>query len=88
MKRGLKEAVFMVKLVLWLLGTRLGTLLLCGSLSLSRGFPFVSKFSEMSLDKREEALKRWNREKFFIILRMAFVMVRIFCTLVFYSWVI
>lgn len=86
-KRCLDEAVFLVKLVLWLLATRLGTLLLCRSLSLSRGFPFINKFSEMTVEKREEALKRWSREKTISYLRVAFVVFKILCFFVFYSTV-
>ncbi|ONK70755.1 uncharacterized protein A4U43_C04F1190 [Asparagus officinalis] len=84
-ERGLKEGIFLVRLILWLLATRLGTLLLCGSLSLRRGFPFIYNFSGMTLEKREEALKRWSREKSFVFLRLAFAMLKIFCYFVFYS---
>ncbi|KAJ6817469.1 long-chain-alcohol oxidase FAO1-like [Iris pallida] len=86
-KRCLKEAVFLVRLVLWLLATRLGTLLLCGSLGLQRGFPFICKFTDMTVEKREEVLKKWNREKTFRLLRLAFVMVRIVCLYIFYSMI-
>ncbi|XP_010934290.2 long-chain-alcohol oxidase FAO2 [Elaeis guineensis] len=84
-KRGLREAVLLVKLVLWLLATKLGTLVLCGSLSLCGEFPFINKFSDMSVEKREEVLKRWNKENIFIPLRMVFVMVKVFCLHIFYS---
>ncbi|ONK70749.1 uncharacterized protein A4U43_C04F1130 [Asparagus officinalis] len=88
-KRGTKEGIFLVRLILWLLGTRLGTLLLCGSsLSLRREFPFINKFSEMTVDKREAVLKRWSREKSFVFLRLTFLMVKSFCLFVFYSMVI
>ncbi|KAJ6828782.1 long-chain-alcohol oxidase FAO1-like [Iris pallida] len=86
-KRCQKEAVFLVRLVLWLLATRLGTLLLCGSLSLRRGFPFVCKFSDMAVEKREEVLKRWNRGETLRLLRLAFVTVRIVCLFIFYSMI-
>ena len=86
-KRGLREAVLLVKLVLWLLATKLGTLVLCGSLSLCGEFPFINKFSDMSVEKREEVLKRWNKENIFIPLRMVFVMVKVFCLHIFYSMV-
>ncbi|XP_072962838.1 long-chain-alcohol oxidase FAO2-like [Typha angustifolia] len=83
-KRFLREAVFIVRLALWLLSTRLGTLLLCGSVCLRHGFPFISKFSDMPVEKREEVLKRWNREKFFP-LRMVFVTLKVLTLYVFYS---
>ncbi|XP_008785203.2 long-chain-alcohol oxidase FAO2-like [Phoenix dactylifera] len=84
-KRGLREAVLLVKLVLWLLATKLGTLVLCGFLSLRGGFPFINKFSDMPVEKREEVLKRWNKENFFIPLRIVFVMVKVFSLHIFYS---
>ena len=31
---------------------------------------FINKFSEMILEKTKEVLKRWNREKSFVILRI------------------
>ena len=73
MKRDLKEAIFLVRLVLWLFATRLGILLIYESLSLCRGFPFINKFLEMIPEKREKVLKRWNREKSFVIFRITFV---------------
>ncbi|KAJ0970445.1 hypothetical protein J5N97_023322 [Dioscorea zingiberensis] len=84
-KRGIKEGVALFSLVLWLLGTRLGTLLLCGTLSLSKGFPFINSFSDMALDKREQVLKRWTKEKVFIPLKLVFVLAKIFCFYTFYS---
>ncbi|OAY85848.1 Long-chain-alcohol oxidase FAO2 [Ananas comosus] len=84
-KRCLSEAVSLVRIVLWILSTRIGTLLLCGSLCLRRGFPFVNKFADMPLKKREEVLQRWNRETFFFPLRLAFVVVKILCVYIFYS---
>nr|XP_010920358.1 long-chain-alcohol oxidase FAO2 [Elaeis guineensis] len=84
-KRGLKEALLLVKLVLWLLATKLGTLVLCRSLSLCGRFPFINKFSDMPIEKREEAFKRWNKENFFTPLRLVFVMVKVFCLYIFYS---
>lgn len=86
-RRGQKEAVALVKLVLWVLATRLGTLVLCGSLSLSWRFPFINKFSDMPVEKREHILMKWNREKSFIFLRLVFVIVKVFCLYVFYSMV-
>lgn len=87
-KRSISEGLVLVKIVLWLLSTRLGTLVLCGTLSLHRGFPFINKFSDMSLDKREEVLKRWTKGKCFKTLRMVFLMVKIICFFVFFSMVI
>ncbi|KAF3456482.1 hypothetical protein FNV43_RR01132 [Rhamnella rubrinervis] len=52
-KRALKEAVILVRVVLWILSTRLGSLLLCGSLCLGEKWPFIYDFSSMSLENRE-----------------------------------
>ncbi|KAF6145590.1 hypothetical protein GIB67_037623 [Kingdonia uniflora] len=85
MKRGLPEAVFVVKLVLKLLSTRLGTLLLCGSLSFKKSFPYINKFSDISLENRERVLQRWSRETYFTTLRIIFVMLKIFCFFIYLS---
>ncbi|PKA65101.1 Long-chain-alcohol oxidase FAO2 [Apostasia shenzhenica] len=84
-RRGQKEGIYIVKIMLWILSFRLGTLLLCGSLSYRQGFPFINKFSEMSVEQREEILKRWSREKVFKPLRVVFLVVKIFCLYIFYS---
>ncbi|KAJ6421001.1 hypothetical protein OIU84_028390 [Salix udensis] len=44
MKSGLPEAVFLVRLVLWLLSTRLGTFFLCGSLCFGEKWPVLGDF--------------------------------------------
>ncbi|KAH7669787.1 long-chain-alcohol oxidase protein [Dioscorea alata] len=88
-KRGQREAVTLVGLVLWLLSTRFGTLILCGSLSFSGGFLFmIKKFSDMALEKREAVLQGWSKTKFFTPLRLVFFMVKIFCCYTFYSLVL
>ncbi|KAE7997860.1 hypothetical protein FH972_002459 [Carpinus fangiana] len=84
-KRGLPQAVFLVSLVLKMLSSRLGTLLLCGSLCFDRKWPFILNFSEISLEKREEILKKWSRERLLLPLRMLFVVFKIFCFYNFFS---
>lgn len=84
-KRGVKEINYLVKIVLWFLASRLGTFLLCGSLSFRKGFPFINRFSEISVENREEILKRWNEDRSFMIFRLVFVMVRVCCAYVFYA---
>lgn len=87
MKRGQKEGTLLIRIVLWILAFRLGTLLLCGSSSFSRRFPFINNFSDMTVEKREEVLKKWTREKVYIPLRMVFLMVKLFSAYVFYSMI-
>ncbi|KAM0941893.1 putative long-chain-alcohol oxidase [Dioscorea sansibarensis] len=87
-KRGQREAVSLVGLILWLLSTRFGTLILCGSLSFSGEFPFmIKKFSNMTVEKRETMLQRWSKAKFLTPLRFMFFKVKIFCCYTFYSLV-
>ncbi|VAI58588.1 unnamed protein product [Triticum turgidum subsp. durum] len=82
----LREALTLVRTVLWLLGTRLGTLALCGARCLSWSSPFVQRFAEMPVDRREDALRRWSRETMLPPLRLFFLLVKVFCLYVFYSW--
>lgn len=84
----LREALALVRAVLWLLGTRLGTLALCGGRCVSWGrWPFVLTFAEMPVERREEALGRWSRVTVLPPLRAFFLVVKVFCLYVFYSWV-
>ncbi|KAL3582589.1 hypothetical protein D5086_016921 [Populus alba] len=85
MKRGLREAVFLVRLVLWLLSTRLGTFLLCGSLCFGERWLCIKNFSSISLDKREKVLQKWFKRRFFTPIRAAFVYVKVLCVFVFFS---
>uniref|UniRef100_A0A0A0L884 Long-chain-alcohol oxidase n=1 Tax=Cucumis sativus TaxID=3659 RepID=A0A0A0L884_CUCSA len=84
-KRGLIEIVLLVRVVLWILATRLGTLLLCGSLCFCEKWPFVCKFSEMPLEKREEALRRWFKNKVFTPVRAALALIKLVFLYVFFS---
>ncbi|CAL4968168.1 unnamed protein product [Urochloa decumbens] len=87
--RCLPEALALVRGVLWLLGTRLGTLALCGwwsSRCLTWRFPFVRRFVELPVEEREEALRRWSRQTMIPPLRMFFLITKVFCLYVFYSW--
>ena len=87
-RKCLPEALALVRTVLWLLGTRLGSLALCGARScLSWRFPFVRRFDELPLEQREAALRRWSRQTLLLPLRMFFVIVKAICLHVFYSWV-
>ncbi|KAL6214506.1 hypothetical protein ACLB2K_013940 [Fragaria x ananassa] len=87
-KRGAPEAVGVLSFFLKVLSYRLGTLLVCGYPCLDKNWPFIHNFAEMSLEKREEALQRWSREKRLIPLRLLFVVVKIFCFFCFFSRIV
>ncbi|XP_065876496.1 long-chain-alcohol oxidase FAO2-like [Euphorbia lathyris] len=84
-ERGLPEVLLLVKLILKILSFRFGTLLLCGFQCLDWNWPFVHKFSEISLEKRETILQKWSRNRFFVPLRVMFAVVKIFTLFVFFS---
>lgn len=86
-KRPLIEAVILVRVLLFLLWTRLGTLFLCGSLSLSRQFPYVNSFSTISIDKREKILQSWLKNAVFIPIRLAIIYIKMICLYVYFSQV-
>ncbi|RLN20012.1 long-chain-alcohol oxidase FAO2-like [Panicum miliaceum] len=85
--RCIREAVALAWVVLWVLSTRVGTLLLCGRLCAGGGFPYVRKFADMPPERREAALQRWNRVRWLFPLRIAFAIVKILCHYVFYAMV-
>ncbi|KAI3951114.1 hypothetical protein MKW98_028518 [Papaver atlanticum] len=84
-KKGLTHGFIMVRLVLLMLSPRLGTLLLCGSLCFSKEFPFVKKFKDISLEKRDRILQNWSRSKYLILTRAAFAMIKSFCFYIFFT---
>ncbi|PON37719.1 Long-chain-alcohol oxidase [Parasponia andersonii] len=84
-KRAIIEGRLVVRLVLMLLATRLGTLLLCGSLCLGEKWPFINSFSRMSLEKREKVLQKWLKHKFLTPIRLAFLYVKVVCLYTFFS---
>ncbi|XP_057798155.1 long-chain-alcohol oxidase FAO2-like [Salvia miltiorrhiza] len=84
-KRGIPKAVVVVSLVLKLLSTRLGTLLLCGGASLDWKWPFLHKFSELSVSKREAILQKWSRGTLLLPLRTVFFMLKLTCFYTFFS---
>ncbi|KAE8076072.1 hypothetical protein FH972_014745 [Carpinus fangiana] len=86
-KRALKESLILVRVVLWLLATKLGTLLLCGSLCFCEEWPFILSFSRIPLEKREQVLQNWSRSRFLTPIRCAFVYIKILCLFVFFSQV-
>ncbi|XP_058770767.1 long-chain-alcohol oxidase FAO1-like [Vicia villosa] len=84
-ERALPEAFTIVRVILWMLSTWFGTLLLCGSLSLTNKWPFINTFSNISLQNREIVLQKWFRHRFFTPVRLAFLSIKIFCVIVFFS---
>ncbi|PIN04783.1 Glucose dehydrogenase/choline dehydrogenase/mandelonitrile lyase (GMC oxidoreductase family) [Handroanthus impetiginosus] len=84
-KRGLPKAVSAVSLVLKFLSTRIGTLLLCGRACLDWKWPFVHKFSELSIKKREAILQKWSRGTLFLPLRTVFFLIKVTCLYTFFS---
>lgn len=84
-RRALPEALILIRIVLVLLSTRLGTLLLCGRVCLSWKWPFIYKFSELSLDKREKVLQGWSRESYWTTLRVVFLVLKVVTVFVFFS---
>ncbi|XP_057499601.1 LOW QUALITY PROTEIN: long-chain-alcohol oxidase FAO1-like [Actinidia eriantha] len=86
-KRGFFEAVMLLRVVLTILSTRLGTFLLCGSLCFGDKWPFIYKFSQISQEKREKVIQKWFKNWFFTPIRLAFVFIKILCLYVFLSQV-
>ncbi|XP_021800094.1 long-chain-alcohol oxidase FAO1 isoform X2 [Prunus avium] len=84
-KRAFIEAVVLVRVVLWVLSTRLGTLLLCGSLCFGERWPFILNFSSLSLEKRERLLQKWFKHRFLTPIRLAFVYIKFLCLYIFFS---
>ncbi|XWS08762.1 hypothetical protein CRYUN_Cryun40dG0028700 [Craigia yunnanensis] len=84
-KRTFIESLTLVRVVLLLLSTRLGTLLLCGSLCLGDKWPYINYFSCMPLEKREKVLQRWFKHWLFTLIRVAFIYFKVFCLYAFFS---
>ncbi|XP_078427839.1 long-chain-alcohol oxidase FAO1-like [Wolffia australiana] len=72
----LPEAVHLMRFALWALSTRMGTLLLSGSVCVSQKFPFFSSYPELPLKKREKILQRWSRETFLRPVRIVFLLAK------------
>nr|AGC65582.1 fatty alcohol oxidase [Simmondsia chinensis] len=84
-RRALPEAVVAVRVALRLLSTRIGTLLLCGFRSLTWKWPFLLKFSQIQLHKREKILQSWSKQSFWTSLRVVFLLIKVVCCFVFFS---
>lgn len=86
-KRVLPEAVILVSIVLKLLSTRLGSLVLCGLVCLDWKWPLIHKFQELPLNQREKILQKWSTKNSFIPIRVVFVLLKVLCCFITYSWV-
>ncbi|KAL9225173.1 hypothetical protein vseg_001124 [Gypsophila vaccaria] len=75
----LLEGVILVRVVLWLLSTKLGTFLFCGTLCIGKQWPYFTKFSQLSLEKREKVLQIWSTNLFFSPLRLVFYFIKCVC---------
>ncbi|EOA16080.1 hypothetical protein CARUB_v10004212mg [Capsella rubella] len=85
-KNGRSEAVKVLRIILMILSFRFGTLLLCGSLCLDKSWPFVLKFSELPLDRREEILRKWSRKSGFLLpFRITFFLSKFYTLFYFFS---
>lgn len=82
---GLPEAVKLISVILMLLSTRLGSLLVCGFVCLKWRWPFILKFSELSVKQREEILLKWSKQSFIIPLRLVFVVLKVICCYITFS---
>lgn len=88
MRRGFFEAVILVRGLLKILSTRLGTLLLCGFLCLGNKWPYINKFSNIPLEKRVSVIQKWYKNRFLTPVRLAFVFVKFLCLYVFFTQVL
>lgn len=86
-KRGFLEARLLVRALLKILSTRMGSLLMCGSLSLSMEWPYLNKFSDISLEKRERVVQIWLRHWLLTPIRLAFVFLKFLVLFVFFTQV-
>lgn len=88
-KRAFIESVIVVRIVLVLLWTRVGSLLLCGRQCLGKEWPIINDFGSMGLEKREKVMQNWLKHGFlFTPIRAAFIYLKVFCLFVYFSRVI
>ncbi|OMO89880.1 putative electron carrier [Corchorus olitorius] len=86
-KRVEPKAISFIKTVLTLLSFRLGTLFLCGWLCCDLKWPFVHKFSEIPVEKREKILMKWSGKRHPLPLRAVFAFIKTYCLFIFFSMV-
>ncbi|GFP83381.1 long-chain-alcohol oxidase fao1 [Phtheirospermum japonicum] len=86
-KRGFLEAKILVRVMLKVLSTRLGTFLICGALSFGEKWPFLNRFSEIPLEKREKVVQKWFKHWLLTPVRLAFVFLKFLLLFVFFTQV-
>ncbi|ESQ36532.1 hypothetical protein EUTSA_v10006882mg [Eutrema salsugineum] len=85
--KAMPVTVKVVRIVLRLLTFRLGTLLLCGFVCLDKkNWPFLLKFSDISLDKREKVLQKWSTQWYNPLVRIAFMMIKAIFLFYYFTW--
>ena len=60
------EVVVLVRVVLWLLSTALGTFLLFGPKAVVWKLPFLCSFPRLSLQQRERCLRSWATSRLYL----------------------
>ncbi|KAJ0245150.1 Long-chain-alcohol oxidase FAO1 [Hirschfeldia incana] len=80
--------VTVVRIFLRLLTFRLGTLLLCGFVCLDKKnwSSLFLKFSDISLEKREKILQKWNVQWYNPLARIAFMMIKSIFLFYYFTW--
>ncbi|CAN8306323.1 unnamed protein product [Cochlearia groenlandica] len=85
--KAMPVTVTLVRVVLRILTFRLGTLLLCGLACLDKKrWPFLHKFSDISLEKREKILQKWNIQWYNPFARIAFMMIKAIFLFYYFTW--
>ncbi|KAL3506165.1 hypothetical protein ACH5RR_031547 [Cinchona calisaya] len=85
MKRGFLEGVILVRALLRILSTRIGTLLLCGVLCFGKKWPYINKFSNISVENREKVIQKWFKHRFLTPIRLPFVLLKFLCLYAFFT---
>ncbi|KAG2267392.1 hypothetical protein Bca52824_061947 [Brassica carinata] len=86
--KAMPVTVTVVRIVLRLLTFRLGTLLLCGFVCLDKKnwSLLLLKFSDISLEKREKILQKWNKQWYNPLARIAFMMIKAIFLFYYFTW--
>ncbi|XP_042519215.1 pentatricopeptide repeat-containing protein At1g71420-like [Macadamia integrifolia] len=84
-KKGLVSASHCSKCCAALILIHLSLIVGVGQLQWMDGWPFIHKFSEMSLQKREVVLQNWSKARFLVPHRGVFMLTKAFCFFTFFS---